>query len=131
MDRVVHPEEDKGPSRAERPPARHASAAKPCSFDGKVLVSSLYVPSAVRKPFIWARAAVTRAMSARLNIFGRTRAENRAMMVTTTIISISVTPLCRRPSSRLLVASHIATSLMLVIASSILKNQRADYDAHH
>ncbi len=121
MDRVVHPEEGKGPSREERPPAQHAVPLDPARLLERCSCPACTCPSAVRKPFIWARAAVTRAMSARLNIFGATRAENRAMMVTTTIISISVTPRCTASSSRLFVASHITTSFMLVIASSMLR----------
>jgi hypothetical protein len=47
------------------------------------------------KELIWARAAVMRAVSLRRNIRGATSAANSAMMVTTTSISISVTPACR------------------------------------
>src|SRR5579864_682392 len=45
---------------------------------------------------IWARAAVLRARSACPIILGSTSAANSAMITTTTIISISVTPACRR-----------------------------------
>src|SRR6202158_567535 len=47
------------------------------------------------KALICARAAVLRALSACPIILGSTNAANSAMMTTTTIISISVTPACR------------------------------------
>jgi hypothetical protein len=48
------------------------------------------------KELIWARAAVTRAVSVLFSMRGATSAANSAMIVTTTSISISVTPALRR-----------------------------------
>src|SRR6185503_20131123 len=46
------------------------------------------------KELIWACAAVTRAVSLLRNMRGATSAANNAMIVTTTSISIKVTPAC-------------------------------------
>ena len=92
---------------------------------GNVPVSSLYVPSAVMKLSICVR--VSRELApyrACLNSFGPTSATNSPMIVTTTSISISVTPARRGAFSipfRRLRHGYTFTSLMLVIASSILK----------
>ena len=82
---------------------------------------------------ICARAAVTRAMSARLSIFGATSAANNAMIVTTTSISISVTPACLRRRSEFLFVGH-ELNRNLVDAGNCqqhAQNQSSYDDAHH
>src|SRR3979411_2968658 len=81
-----------GPCHCGRLLGATRSACKPSSVDGKTPVPSLEEPSAVVKLLICACAAVIRALSVCLNMLGATSAANRAMIITTTSISMSVTP---------------------------------------
>src|SRR5436305_3379096 len=84
------------------------------------------------KFWIWVRAAVIRAASARLNRAGPTSATNSPMIVTTTSISIRVTPACERVV--LLLRSNICLHRHVVNTGNRqqhAENQRAYNDTHH
>src|SRR5262249_52890688 len=68
------------------------SASSPCSVVGNRPVLSLYWVRACSKLLIWTRAATALALSPCLNMPGATSVASSAMLLTTTSISISVTP---------------------------------------
>ena len=74
------------------------------------------------KELICARAAcLARVVGLLHHASAATSAANSAMMVTTTSISISVTPACASSFLSWYISFYTATSLMLVIASSMLR----------
>src|ERR1041384_8260215 len=86
---------------------------------------------------IWARAAVTRAVSLLRNMRGATSAANSAMMVTTTSISISVIPACRANFLFCTFASLLAVCMLhrhFINAGDSqhdAQNERAYHHTHH